>query len=834
MKNIGTMVVLSSVGIVQLIGCNQDPTDTSAVLQDTKPMERTHTSSDVGEKQLRAHMVIQRLHENVHLDLSTHANDQEERVLEIERKVLYPLEKDLLDRTVETLRTKTASDAQISVFATPENQPFRNDTGIQEYIVRSSLVGKEAGQLHWQEVLEQYRHVLHASVDIHKINEIKNDAVSMEVFIDIRGERRDGALQQERGWTTITFQKLDSVWTITSFKMPQKEILRRSHPLFEDVTESSGLSSVPLYSRLEALRRGGYAISVGDLNGDQHPDVYVGGWGESRVYQNDGNGTFTDVTEKTGLSLYNDSVVDRVKAAAISDLDNDGDQDMILSRFIDDSTEDVLVYRNDGAGHFSPITNAVQKNADFDRAMPLTVADFNKDGHNDLYVGFPGARDFTYLDSDPNPLQTQGLFLNNGDGTFVDQSEKFGLHNSSSKAYPHAAVKADFNGDGDIDLLIADDRRGVSQIYQNSDNKGFVPVAAGSGVENRAWAMGIAVGDYDNDGLPDLYYSNIDFLAAKRMDTFLAGELDSELYVGNRLYKNMGDGTFQNVTEQAGVGWAGEAAAGADWFDFDNDGDLDLFVLNGLWTGPGDQDLSSLFVRAYASELLLEQNNDSKLKEKLSSDAISLRNPGFNNMIIQSLMHYNGDISKPDEMANPEQTLPTLQLGGNQRNVLFRNNGDGTFTEVGFLAGLDSIDDGYMPAFADIDNDGNVDVLVRACDPGTEAYQYPSLRVFKNHQKENQSLIVTLEGNPKTSNRDAVGAKVVVTTSQGGTLTNMTREINTVSGAAQSEMAAFFGISKGHRIEGIEITWPSGKIQSVTDIEGKRLHIKESSIPTSK
>jgi hypothetical protein len=98
--------------------------------------------------------------------------------------------------------------------------------------------------------------------------------------------------------------------------------------------------------------------------------------------------------------------------------------------------------------------------------MPLTVADFNNDGFNDIYVGFPGARDFTYLDANPNPLNTQGLFVNNGDMKFSDETLASGLDVLPAErvglaAYPHASVKADFDGDGHVDLMVADDRRGT-------------------------------------------------------------------------------------------------------------------------------------------------------------------------------------------------------------------------------------------------------------------------------------------------------------------------------------------------------------------------------------
>ena len=112
-------------------------------------------------------------------------------------------------------------------------------------------------------------------------------------------------------------------------------------------------------------------------------------------------------------------------------------------------------------------------------------------------------------------------------------------------------------------------------------------------------------------------------------------------------------------------------------------------------------------------------------------------------MVIQTLTHFSGELQAPK--SSTPSDVPSLSLGGNQRNVLFRNNGDGTFTELAFLAGVDTIDDGYMPAFADMDKDGKVDLLVRSCDPGTPQYQYPSLRYYKNTSSNaNNQLTVTL------------------------------------------------------------------------------------------
>ena len=174
--------------------------------------------------------------------------------------------------------------------------------------------------------------------------------------------------------------------------------------------------------------------------------------------------------------------------------------------------------------------------------------------------------------------------------------------------------------------------------------------------------------------------------------------------------------------------------------------------------------------------------------------------------------------------------VPSLSLGGNQRNVLFRNNGDGSFTEVGYLAGVDTIDDGYMPAFADVDQDGKIDLLVRSCDPGTQQYQYPSLRLYKNQMSQaGNNLKITLTGDGVHSNRDAIGAKVTVVVDG----VTMVREIDTVSGAAQSEMAAFFGLGAAEKADEVKINWPSGKVSTYTNVSAGTMSYAESVVEDS-
>jgi len=767
------------------------------------------TPYEASPGQARAATVLSELDRLVREQLDPHVNAQEDGLARIEEEVLKPLEQALLDRDSRAVASLLLPGAQLPTWAHPEPSSLvRSADGIREYSAEPRT-SSETGST--EAFLAQFDEVRHARLEVHE-SKVEGQQASLKAQLDLRGVDHTHGLRHDRGAVELALALTDEGWRIQALRMKKQEILTAAVPRFKDTTATSGLDTVPLHARQEALRRGGYAITVGDIDGNQSPDLFVGGWGDSRLYLNDGKGSFRLADDRMPRT-------DRVKAAALSDLDNDGDRDLALTRFVDDKTEDVLILLNDGTGRFSAHPDAVHKTLSYDRAMPLTVADFDQDGQNDLYVGFPGARDFTYIDDRPNPLNTQGLFLNRGNARFEDQTLAMGLDVDPSRrsraAYPHAAAKADFNGDGRSDLLIADDRRGPSLVHVNSQEKGFVEASGTLGLHNQGWGMGVAVGDYDNDGLPDIYYSNIDFLAARRVDQ-LRGPDSEPLFHGNRLYRNLGNNRFADVTASAGVGWAGEAAAGATWFDYDLDGDLDLYVLNGLWTGPGDQDLSSLFTRAFTAEMQLEGKS-----APAGLDDISLRNPGFKNMIIQALTHYTGTVSALGEA--PTNRQPSLSLGGNQRNALFRNNSDGTFTEVAFLVGLDSPDDGYMPATGDIDQDGDIDVFVRNCDPGTPDHQYPSLRLFENGGNDNRSLKVFLSGDGVRSASDAIGAKVRVTLPD----SFQVRELESVSGAAQSELVAHFGLSQADRVEELRVTWPSGSEQVFRDVPHGTIEVTE-------
>ncbi len=263
----------------------------------------------------------------------------------------------------------------------------------------------------------------------------------------------------------------------------------------------------------------GLGVAVGDYNNDGHLDLYLNNFGPNVLYRNNGNGTFTDVTEAADVGNGQ-----RVGAGAnFLDIDNDGDLDLFTANYIEFSLDLHRVYQ-----HYT--------------------------GH----TVYPGPGDYT-----PTP---DTLYRNNGDGTFTDISVQSGIADSSGPGM--GTVCADLDDDGDIDIVVANDMKG-NFLYQNDGTGKFEEAALFAGLAydlgGKAQAsMGIACADFDNDGRLDLHVTSYQF------------ELAS-------LYRNLGDGFFEDVTRITGVG----AGTGADvtwgngFVDFDNDGDRDIFIASG-------------------------------------------------------------------------------------------------------------------------------------------------------------------------------------------------------------------------------------------------------------
>ena len=283
----------------------------------------------------------------------------------------------------------------------------------------------------------------------------------------------------------------------------------------------------------------GMGVTWGDYDNDGDLDAYVvvgqgPGGINNRLYRNEGNGTFTEVALDAGVNVQSSG------GAAWGDYDNDGWLDLYLARRSQPNT----LYRNNGNGTFQTVAANAGVNLTNDAITPAW-GDYDDDGDLDLYL---------VNDSD----SVSRLFRNNGNGTFSQVAASAGVANTGSG---RGVAWGDYDNDGDLDIVVANAESGAMRLYQNQGNGSFVNRSALAGTNNTPAANGVAWADYDRDGYLDLYVSNVGF--------------------PNQLFRNRGDGTFEEVAATVNVqGNATDASTGVTWVDYDNDGDMDIYVLN--------------------------------------------------------------------------------------------------------------------------------------------------------------------------------------------------------------------------------------------------------------
>lgn len=649
------------------------------------------------------------------------------------------------------------------------------------------------------------------------------DSAEVELAYDLRGRRLDGSRLQDRGTMKVKATKTQSGWRLASLEVVKLERLvakAERKPAFQEATAAFKLDQAPIVDRREAIRRGGYAVAVGDYDADGKQDVLLGNYGPVQLYRNTDKG-FVDVTASVGIAP--DTLV---KSAAFADLDNDGFKDLVLLRFVPHgkgSDADVAFYRNNGAGSFERKGNVLPMSKQYDRAMPLTLADFDGNGTLDLYLGFPGARDFTnnlLSAKRAADLKSQGLWFNDGNWRFRESTEQAEIV-AANQVYPHAVVATDLNQDGYVDLIVVDDSGRVSPVYKNDGKGAFKDQTEQMRLNAPGWSMGAAVADYDGDGNLDVVTTNVALTAGRRIansckscgDETALAQLRST-YVGATLYRNRGDGTFEDVAANAGLSDVGDGAGGAEWIDYNADGKLDLYVPNGLWTG-GGQPLDSLFVRAVADG---KRSTHYEHSDVTKGSVFKLNELPLHNQMLRALREFKGTLT--GEQVAGGDNGPTLSLGGHQRHRLFRNNGDGTFTDVAFFEGADRSEDGYVVATLDVDNDGKQDLLLRNTDPAP-GRSFPSATLLRNTRQEGNTLLVSLRGHK--ANRDAIGAVVTATIGK----QKLIREIRATSGATQSQPVAYFGLGTAKRVDRLRVRWPSGLVQEFDGVEAGRVLLEE-------
>jgi hypothetical protein len=509
---------------------------------------------------------------------------------------------------------------------------------------------------------------------------------------------------------------------------------------FTDQAASLGLSarhvSGTSQSYIVETTSGGAAFLDYDNDGDL--DVYLtngsrfegfppGQHPRDQLYRNDGQ-AFADVTLEAGLGDTSWSM-----GCVAADYDNDGDLDLYLTNF----GRNVL-YRNEGNGRFADLTERAGV-GHLGWSTGCTFGDYDRDGDVDLYVA-------NYLDFDiyyrpPSPCTWKNVevfcgpvglvpaadvfYRNNGDGTFSEATREAGLAGPRNCGF--GATFSDLDHDGWPDIFVADDTT-PNMLFRNLGNGRFQDVALLAGVAYngegaRQGCMGVALADYDNDGLTDIFVSNF-----------------SDEY--NALYRNEGNGFFTDVSFASRVAAEGvwQVGWGTAFFDFDNDGDRDIFVANG---------------HTY-----------------------------------------------------PQADLPQVHSRYRQRNLLFENTGDGRFAEISQRAGpgfeVEEVSRGA--AFGDYDQDGDLDILV------VNLNSAPTLLRNDGGNRNNWLLVKTVG---QRSNRDGIGARLVL---HAGGRRQYGEVQSGTSYLSHSDLRLHFGLGQAQVIDSLQVRWPSGAVQTLRKV----------------
>jgi len=432
-----------------------------------------------------------------------------------------------------------------------------------------------------------------------------DQTTNSRVRVHLSGANSKFRFQQNAAWS-CEWDDIDSEYPkIKSLKLIEfEEIQAPARKLFADRT-AAVLEKEPSFERqliypLDHWRDrvdwrfgwvvvGAHGLAIGDANGDGLDDVYyleTGGL-PNRLLIQQPNGTVRDAAQSSGVDI-----IEPTQAALFIDLDNDGDQDLVasVSRFM-------IVFENDGKGHFT--RHPIVQTSSLLRS--LVAVDYDNDGLLDVYAcGYslrsPGdsvglGRPLPYYDA--NNGGASFLMQNQGGFRFADVTKNVGL-DENNRRFSYAAAWEDFDNDGDADLYVANDF-GRNNLYRNDDGK-FKDIAAEAGVEDIAAGMSVSWGDYNQDGNPDLYVGNMFSSAGNRIayQRQFRQDIDDDTRAmyqrharGNTLFQNMGDGTFRDVSQKAGVTEA-RWAWGSNFADINNDGWQDILVGNGMVTGTDD------------------------------------------------------------------------------------------------------------------------------------------------------------------------------------------------------------------------------------------------------
>jgi len=401
------------------------------------------------------------------------------------------------------------------------------------------------------------------------------------------GRNRDGGREWARGVTNVTVRAAaNKRWQYDSFALASLDSMVAAIDIFSEVATPAGVAaSRPSYG---SPGNGGFiwhGAAAADFNRDNWVDLFVTAPDRNFFYLNDGQGRFRDASDEAGVRLLATGT-----APLVFDYDNDGDGDVFISAV----GPQVLLENRlvpDGKLEFRDVSleAGVAKEA---IGFSAVAGDVNADGRLDVYV--TSYNRYGQVTPDSWFRATNGtpdlLFISQPDGTFREEAAKWGV---DDRRWGYAAEFADINGDGRIDLYVANDF-GEKAMYINQGDR-FVDEAKERGVLDPGNGMGVSFGDYNNDGRLDLHATNMSSTAGNRIlsrlfpNSSAKDNVLKKLAAGNNLYENLGDGRFRDVTAEVG-GFSGGWAWGGGFIDFDNDGWEDIFTPNGFISGKSMKD----------------------------------------------------------------------------------------------------------------------------------------------------------------------------------------------------------------------------------------------------
>jgi tetratricopeptide (TPR) repeat protein len=486
-------------------------------------------------------------------------------------------------------------------------------------------------------------------------------------------------------------------------------------------------------------------------------------------------GRFVDVAPQAGLDSFS-----MAGGVIVDDFENNGRLDVVTSSL--DSCGPMHFFHNNGDGTFSDQTTKAGL-ADQLGGLNTLQADYNNDGCMDILV----------LRGGWEIAQRKSLLRNNCDGTFTDVTAASGLAEPGTST--QAAVWVDINNDGLLDLFVANEDS-PAQLFLNKGDGTFEDISASAHMDRTAFSKGVAAADYDNDGWPDLFVSN--------------------LHGPNFLYHNNHDNTFTEVALQAGV--QSPTRGFATWFfDYDNDGWPDLFVTS-YFISVDETARTYLDLPHNATTLKLYKN----MKDGTFRDVTT--EVGLDKVFMPMGANF-GDIDN-DGFLDIYLGTGNPSYGSLVPNVLLRNHEGKYFVDVTDSSGTGELHKGHGIAFADLDNDGDEDIIAEV--GGATWGDRHALRVFENPGNGNDWISLKLVG--AKTNRGAIGARIKVTVENKGQGTrSIYRTVGSGGSFGASPLQQHIGLGKDARIAELEIWWPASNTrQHFSNVEKDQfVEIKE-------